>query len=426
MSAQLATPPSSAACCAHRATADARARASATADRALRRPTAARCTRRSTVRDPRVYRALLRGSARPRRRRYMDGRWDCDDLVAADPHRRAQRATARRGRARWRARRCAPVQRAPRLARRNTRRAAARQIAAHYDLGNDLFELLLDETMMYSCARLRPPGHVAATRRSCAKLELDLPQARPRARRPPARDRHRLGRARGPRRAHARLPRHDDDDLARAARARHAARARRPASRTASPSCCEDYRDLTGRYDKLVSIEMIEAVGWRDFGDVLRAAARTCSSRDGRDAAAGDHDRRPRLRGREGVAIVHHARYIFPGGCLPSQEVIARCVARRHRPARGRARGHHRRTTSQTLRALARGASRPRRTTLARARLRRALPAPVATSTSPTARPASASGGSGRPARCSPSRAWRGGIPAPAGCRRARRTPELA
>ena len=44
----------------------------------------------------------------------------------------------------------------------------------------------------------------------------------------------------------------------------------RPGSRTRSRSCCEDYRDLDGRYDRLVSVEMIEAVGWQYFDDYFR------------------------------------------------------------------------------------------------------------------------------------------------------------
>ena len=67
---------------------------------------------------------------------------------------------------------------------------------------------------------------------------------------------------------------------------------------------CEDYRDLRGRYDKLVSIEMIEAVGWRDF-DTFFARCSELLGRRREHAAAGDRDRRPRLRGREGLAELH-------------------------------------------------------------------------------------------------------------------------
>ena len=73
-----------------------------------------------------------------------------------------------------------------------------------------------------------------------------------------------------PRRPRARLPGDDDDDLPRAARAGRAGGCARPASATGSRSCCEDYRDLRGTYDRLVSVEMIEAVGWQYFDDFFR------------------------------------------------------------------------------------------------------------------------------------------------------------
>ena len=66
----------------------------------------------------------------------------------------------------------------------------------------------------------------------------------------------------------------------------------------------EDYRDLDGRYDKLVSIEMIEAVGWQYFDVFFRRCGELLRP-DGLHAAPGDRDRRPRLRGREGDALVH-------------------------------------------------------------------------------------------------------------------------
>ena len=88
----------------------------------------------------------------------------------------------------------------------------------------------------------------------------------------------------------------------------------------------EDYRDLTGTYDKLVSIEMIEAVGWQYFPTYFRRCSELLRRRR-RDAAAGDHDRRPRLPRREGGQELHQHLHL-PGGCLPSMEVISRSLAR--------------------------------------------------------------------------------------------------
>ena len=178
----------------------------------------ARRRRRCAVHSPRAWRALLRGSrglGRVLPRRACGTR---PDLTARDPRRRAQR--------RRRSTRCgaalAPVcGAAPARARgasaRNTPARSRRDIAAHYDLGNDLFALMLDPTMMYSCALFETPGMTleeAARRQARARLR----QARPRPARPRARDRHGLGRLRRARRGDARLPRDHDDDLARAAR----------------------------------------------------------------------------------------------------------------------------------------------------------------------------------------------------------------
>ena len=113
---------------------------------------------------------------------YVDGLWDSPDLTAVD--RASPRATCTGIDALRRRlsplREPVPARRA-RLLARNTPRRAREDIAAHYDLGNELFELMLDETMMYSCAifERRDSRCEEASR---AKLERDLRQARPRRR----------------------------------------------------------------------------------------------------------------------------------------------------------------------------------------------------------------------------------------------------
>jgi cyclopropane-fatty-acyl-phospholipid synthase len=87
----------------------------------------------------------------------------------------------------------------------------------------------------------------------------------------------------------------------------------------------EDYRDLRGRYDKLVSIEMIEAVGWRDFPTFFERCSELLEP-DGTmllQAIVID-DRAYEL---EKISRTFIREMIFPNGCLPSVEVIARCVA---------------------------------------------------------------------------------------------------
>jgi cyclopropane-fatty-acyl-phospholipid synthase len=90
---------------------------------------------------------------------------------------------------------------------------------------------------------------------------------------------------------------------------------------------CEDYRDLRGHYDKLVSIEMVEAVGYREF-DTFFA---TCSDLLVDDGAmllqAIVIDDRAYAVEKASRSFIR--THIFPGGCLPSLGVIGRCVARR-------------------------------------------------------------------------------------------------
>jgi cyclopropane-fatty-acyl-phospholipid synthase len=88
----------------------------------------------------------------------------------------------------------------------------------------------------------------------------------------------------------------------------------------------QDYRDLRGRYDKLVSIEMIEAVGWRNFGVFFRKCSELLED-DGAMLlqAITIDDRAYEVEKRHRTFI---RTYIFPNGCLPSLEVIGRSVAR--------------------------------------------------------------------------------------------------
>ena len=125
---------------------------------------------------------------------YSAGMWSTDDLVEV-----ARIGAREVGRMDGFRRRAAPLlrplQRLGSLPVLNTRGGARRNIAAHYDLGNELFELFLDrEAMMYSSAVFEHPGQtleeaqLARLERICDRLEL-------RPGRPPAGDRSRLGRA---------------------------------------------------------------------------------------------------------------------------------------------------------------------------------------------------------------------------------------
>ena len=87
-----------------------------------------------------------------------------------------------------------------------------------------------------------------------------------------------------------------------------------------------DYRDLTGTFDKLVSVEMIEAVDWRDQQAFFRTCCRLLKP-DGRmalQAITVADSRFDRVRNSEDFI----KRFVFPGSCIPSVDAITRVSAR--------------------------------------------------------------------------------------------------
>ena len=156
-------------------------------------------------------------------------------------------------------------------------RGSRRNIAAHYDLGNDFFGLFLDPTLMYSSALFERPD-MTLDEASSREARPHLPQARAQARRSRARDRHRLGRLRAARRAAATAaaspPRRSRASSTQLARERVAT----AGLEDRITLLLEDYRDLTGTYDKLVSIEMIEAIGHQYYDAYFAALLRSCWS----------------------------------------------------------------------------------------------------------------------------------------------------
>ena len=252
------------------------------------------------VHSPRFYSRLLRGSI-GLCDSYMDGLWDCDDLVGL-----TRIAALNVGSLDTLRRLLAPVlvpmQRTAGMLARNTPGRSRRRIAAHYDLGNDLFELFLDPTMMYSCAVFDPPdatledASLAKLERVCAKLDLGP-------------DDHvlEIGTGWGGFAVYAARHRGCRVTTTTISREQHAyavARVREAGLQDRVTVLLEDYRDLRGSYDKLVSIEMIEAVGWEYLDDLLPLLLEV-AARGRRDAAAGDRHRRPRLRGGEGRQELH-------------------------------------------------------------------------------------------------------------------------
>ena len=279
---------------------------------------------RVEIRDPGAYVLLARRRSIGLGESYAAGMWESDDLVALC--RIASREVRRADR--WR-RRLAPL-RKPLDALRNlpvlnTRAGAQHNIAAHYDLGNDLFELFLDrDSMMYSAAVFEredatlEDAQFARLERVCRQLDL-------------VGDDHLLeiGTGWGGMALHAASRygcRVTTTTISREQRSCAQARIRAAGLEDRITVLGADYRDLTGTYDKLVSLEMIEAVGWQYFDTFFRRCSRllephglfflqAIAVEDGAYEA-------------EKTARSFASELIFPGGCLPSLEVIQRCIAR--------------------------------------------------------------------------------------------------
>ncbi len=279
-------------------------------------PADAELRARVEVHDPRAYRWTLRGST-GLGEGYVEGLWTTDDIVALI------RIGARTMPAfdRWRRpfrRPLLALQRLGRMVPRNTRSGSARNISAHYDLGNELFAAFLDQRMQYSCARFDDPNatldeaQVAKLEGICDALELTS-------------DDHLLeiGTGWGGLAIHAAKTRGCRVTTTTISREQHAyatERVRESGLAGQVEVLLTDYRDLRGVYDKLVSIEMIEAVGWQYFPTFFdRCSALT---RPGGlfflQAIVIDDDAYEVEKASRSFANTH----VFPGGCLPSEALI--------------------------------------------------------------------------------------------------------
>jgi cyclopropane-fatty-acyl-phospholipid synthase len=269
--------------------------------------------------DAAVWRQFLRGSLGVGET-YAAGRWSSPDLVAlvAVGARNMPAFDRLRGRFRHL---LTPVQHV-RNGARNTVARARHQIAAHYDLSNDLFALFLDPTMSYSGAVFATPetdletAQVEKMDRLCRKLELR-----------PGLRLVEIGTGWGALALHAAREYGAHVTTTTISREQHALARRRIDDAGLQDRIdlrLQDYRELEGRYDRLVSVEMIEAVGWRDLPTFF-ARCDALLEDDGLMAlqAITIDDGAYELEKRQRSFI---NTMIFPGGCLPSREVMGRLV----------------------------------------------------------------------------------------------------
>jgi cyclopropane-fatty-acyl-phospholipid synthase len=275
------------------------------------------------VHDPRTWRTVLRRGSRGLAESYMDAWWDTDDLTALV--RVAFRRTS--GLRRFldaSARYAGPLVAGVQQLRPPSKSDDRHNIAAHYDLSNEFFATMLDPTMAYSCAYFADhattleQAQVAKFDRIATKLALG-----------PEDHVIEIGTGWGGFAIHAAERHGCRVTTTTISEAQRALAEKRVAERGLADRITvlgADYRDLRGRYDALVSIEMVEAVDWRRHDRFFATCARLLTER-GRMAlqaitiADGSFER----------AKLHDdfiRAMVFPGGCLPSVAAIATSVAR--------------------------------------------------------------------------------------------------
>lgn len=265
------------------------------------------------VNTPRFYRALAANGSVGAAEAYMSGDWDCTDLVALvrllvrnrELLDGMERGSARLGS--W-------AMRTLHALRRNTRDGARRNIAAHYDLGNPFFRLFLSDDLMYSSAlyaRDDDTLETASTRkltRICEKLRLSA-------------DDHvvEIGTGWGGFAIHAAREYGCRVTTTTISKEQHALANQRVIEAGLQKQVTvllSDYRDLEGQYDKLVSIEMIEAIG-PQYMETYFATVGRLLKHEGlalvQAITIEDHRYAQAVR-----TVDFIKRFVFPGSFIPS------------------------------------------------------------------------------------------------------------
>jgi cyclopropane-fatty-acyl-phospholipid synthase len=288
------------------------------------------------LRTPAVWREVTTRASSGLGGSYIDGWWDTDDLTGLVRLAIRNLPVLDEIRGRWDALTGPLADRARRL-RPESKERDRRDIAAHYDLGNDFFQLFLDpETMAYSCGLFSEAGatdgpdqavDLAAAQRAKIDRLLDLLELAPGDRLVE------IGTGWGGLAQQA-AERGIRVTTCTISEEQHAlARTRLAAAGLDHLVDVQllDYRDLLARegdagFDALVSVEMIEAVDWRDHPAYFSTCGRLLKpgGRLAIQAITVPDGRYERAKTSSDFVKEH----VFPGSCLPSVEVIERGLAR--------------------------------------------------------------------------------------------------
>ncbi|AWL12659.1 Cyclopropane-fatty-acyl-phospholipid synthase [Saliniradius amylolyticus] len=216
----------------------------------------------------------------------------------------------------------APVNWCTQWRRRNSTVQAKKNIAAHYDLGNTLYRRFLDDSMMYSAAIYpSPEADLAQAQQNkldiiCRKLDLK-----------PHDHLMEIGTGWGALAIHAAKHYGCQVTTTTISEEQYKLAGERVEAEGLTDQITllkQDYRRLEGRYNKLVSIEMIEAVG-KDFLREFFAKCNTLLTEDGLMLLQSITINEQRYDSySKGMDFIQ--KYIFPGGFLPCQSVIQQCL----------------------------------------------------------------------------------------------------
>ena len=275
------------------------------------------------VQDPAFWAEVAFGGSIGAGESYMQGHWTASDLTAAMRVLLANREVLD-GMETGLARAFEPARKLLHWMNRNTRSGSRKNIAAHYDLGNDFFALFLDPSMMYSSAIYERPdmtlaeAQEARLERICRRLDLK-----------PGDHLLEIGTGWGGMAIHAASRYGCRVTTTTISKEQHALAAERIAAAGLSDRITlllEDYRDLRGSYDKLVSIEMIEAVGHEFYDDYFAQCARLLKPEGAMLLQAITIADQRYDAARRSVDFIQ--RHIVPGSCIPSVSAMAASLAR--------------------------------------------------------------------------------------------------
>ncbi len=275
------------------------------------------------VHDARFYSEVAFGGTIGAGEAFMLGYWSCDDLTKVVQillRNRPVMESMESGTALL----TRPIQKFFHWVNRNTRKGSHRNISAHYDLGNEFFALWLDQRMMYSSAVFERPEMTldeashAKLDRICRKLQLTESD-----------EVIEIGTGWGGFAIHAAKYfgcRVTTTTISRRQYEYACAQVKKNGLGNRVTLLLDDYRDLQGSFDKLVSIEMVEAVGHRYHGTFFRKCADLLKP-DGLMLLQSITIADQRYdQARKSVDFIQ--RYIFPGGCLPSVTAILETLTR--------------------------------------------------------------------------------------------------